>query len=41
MFSNVFAMVFCQKKIKYHAQNVKIWRRNVERRHDIVSASNV
>ena len=24
----------------YHAQNIKIWRRNVER-HDIVSASNV
>ena len=27
-------MVFCQKKIHYHAQNVKIWRRNAEP-HDL------
>ena len=29
-FQNVFAMVFANKKISYHAQNVEIWRRNVE-----------
>ena len=29
-FQNVFTMVFCQYKISFHAQDVKIWRRNVE-----------
>ena len=29
-FQNVFIMVFRQYKINYHAQNAKIWRRNVE-----------
>ena len=39
-FSKCFRDVFMPIKNNYHAQNVKIWRTNVEC-HDLISASNV